>query len=185
MREQDMDQVMIKGFIIGNVLDLVRGTMSASDFADLEAELGLSYKTLKLAYFKDYPVEIQLRAEEKVAQILWHRSDDGAFYKFGRLNFEAFAKTAIGRTALALVGKDPKRLVKASIRLMSTVMKGMKIEVEDRGEDSISFRFRNNPYRPLGWQGVIDAVLESAGVTPEVKIVKHGPTDTEYLVTWS
>ena len=36
MREQDMDQVMIKGFIIGNVLDLVRGTMSASDFADLE-----------------------------------------------------------------------------------------------------------------------------------------------------
>ena len=118
-----MDQVMIKGFIIGNVLDLVRGTMSASDFAALEEELGLSYKALKLSYFKDYPVELQIRAEEKVAQILWQRSDDGAFYKFGRLNFEAFAKTAIGRTALALVGKDPKRLVKASIRLMSTVMK--------------------------------------------------------------
>ncbi len=180
-----MDQVTIKGFIIANLLDLVRGKLSEQEFACLEEDLGVSYKSLKLAYFKDYPVEVQIRTEEKVAQILWQRSDDGAFYKFGRMNYETFAKSAIGRTALALVGKNPKRIVKASVRLMSTVMKGMKIEFEDRGENEISFRFRNNPYRPLGWQGVIDAVLESAGVTPEVTIIKHGPTDTEYLVTWS
>lgn len=180
-----MDQVMIKGFIIANLLDLVRGTMSEADFADLEEELGVSYKTLKLAYFKDYPVEIQVRTEEKIAQILWQRTDDGAFYEFGRMNYETFAKSAIGRTALGLVGQNPKRILKASVRLISTVMKGIKIEIVDRGENEISFRFRNNPYRPLGWQGVIDAGLESAGVTPEVKIIKHGPKDYEYLVTWS
>lgn len=180
-----MDQVVIKGFIIANLLDLVRGTMTEADFASLEEELGISYKTLKLAYFKDYPVEIQVRTEERIAEILWKRSDDGAFYKFGRMNYETFSKSAIGRTALALVGQNPKRIVKASVRLMSTVMKGMKIETVDKGENAVSFRFRNNPYRPLGWQGVIDAVLESAGVTPEVTIVKHGPKDHEFLVTWS
>lgn len=180
-----MDQVMIKGFIIANLLDLVRGTMTEADFSDLEEELGVIYKTLKLGYFKDYPVEIQVRAEERIAQILWQRTDDGAFYEFGRMNFESFSKSAVGRTALALVGQNPKKIIKASVRLMSTVMKGMRVESEDRGENEISFRFRNNPYRPLGWQGVIDAVLESAGVTPEVKIIKHGPKDHEFLVTWS
>lgn len=179
-----MPGVTIKGFIVARLLDLVRDRLSEEEFAELEKDLGVEYKTLKMAYFKDYPVELQLKTEERVAEILWDRSDDGAFYKFGRMNFETFASSAIGRTTLALVGGDAKRLIKASIRLISTVMGGIKIDVEDRGPREISFRFRNNPYRPLGWQGVIDAAIEHAGETPQVKIVNRGPGDTEYLVSW-
>jgi len=177
--------VTIKGFIIARLLDMVKEQLSEEEFKALQDEVGIDYKSLKLSFFRDYPVDLQLAVEARIAKILWNRTDDGAFYEFGRYNFQSFSQSTIGRATLAMLGKDPKKMVKASIRLMSTVMGGIVIEVEDRGETEISFRFRNNPYRPLGWQGVIDAALQHAGVTPQVQIIEHGRQDTEYLVSWS
>ena len=63
-------------------------------------------------------------------------------------------------------------------------MGGTQIETRELGPKELSFRFRNNPYRPLGWQGVIDATLEHAGVVPKVRIKNHGGLYTEYLISW-
>ena len=179
-----MAGITIKAFILARLLDLAKSRLSPEEFGKLEADLGVQHRSLKLAFFSDHPVELQIKIEERLAPVIWGRSDDQAFYQFGRQNFETFAASAVGRTLLALTGKDPKRIVMTSLGILSRVLSGAKIDVTDKGPGEVSFRFRNNPYRPLGWQGVIDATLEHAGVTPKVRLVQHAGGDTEYLITW-
>jgi uncharacterized protein (TIGR02265 family) len=180
-----MSGITIKAFILARLLDLAKEKLSPEEFAGLEAELGVQHRSLKLGFFSDHPVELQIKVEERLAPLVWGRSDDQAYYLFGRQNFETFAASAVGRTLLALTGKDPKRILMTSLHILSRVMTGAKIEVSDRGPKDVSFRFRNNPYRPLGWMGVVDATLEHAGVRPTVRLLDHGGGDTEYLISWS
>jgi uncharacterized protein (TIGR02265 family) len=182
--EGSVTGITVKAFILARLLDLAKEKLSPDELAKLEADLGVQHRLLKVAFFSDHPVELQIRLEERLAPVVWGRSDDQAFYLFGRQNFETFAASAVGRTMLALTGKDPKRIVMTSLGILSRVMNGAQIEVVDRGPRDVSFRFRNNPYRPLGWQGVIDATLEHAGVKPKVQLIQHGGGDTEYLISW-
>ena len=150
----------------------------------MEQDLGVSLRKMKMAFFSDYPVELQIAVEERVCKVLWNEDYDTAVYKIGRINFESFSKSAIGRTSLAMLGKDPKRLLKATARLMKTVVSGMVLDVEERGETAYSLRFRNSPHRPLGWKGTIDAALDQAGVKADVEIINRGLNDNEFLVSW-
>ena len=181
-----MSDVTIKGFIIARLLDLAKEQMSAEDFAALEQEVGVEARTLRLSFFRDFPVEVQFAVQEKLAPYLFQSKYDAeAARKFGRLNFDTFRSSGIGRATLALVGKDPKRLLRASMRLVGTVVNGMTIDIEDRGEKEMSLRFRNIPYPPTEWVGVIEGAVEHAGGRPLVKIEVHSRSDVEYGVSWS
>ena len=179
-----MAEVTVKAFVLARLLELARDGLSADSFAKLEADVGLTLKSVKLAFFKAHPVSVQNKLEDNIAKALWNRTDDQAFHQFGKMNFDTFATSTIGKATIAMTGRNPRRFMKASIRLMSTVMTGMKIEITDLGERKFSFRFFNNPYRPLGWQGIIDAAMEHCGVTHTVRTILHGGEDTEYIIQW-
>lgn len=180
-----MADVMVKGFIIARTLELIKEHLDAESFAALENELGVSLRRLKVTFFNDYPVALQFAVEERASQILWHESYDSAAYRIGRLNFTSFRESTFGRTAMAMVGKDPKKLVRGTVRLIAAVTSGLVIDVTEKGEKEFSVRFRNAPHRPMAWKGTIDAALESTGIAPDVRIVNHGVNNNEFVITWS
>lgn len=180
-----MAEITVKAFVLARLLEMARERLSPDAYQKLQDDVGLTVKELKLAFFKAHPVSVQNRLEDVLALALWNRSDDGAFYEFGKMNFNTFAESTIGKATIAMTGRDPRKFLQASIRLMSTIMSGMKTEITALGEKSFSFRFYNNPYRPLGWQGVIDAAMEHCGVEHRVRTIRHGGADTEYIIEWS
>lgn len=179
-----MSEITVKAFVLARLMEFAREGLGEEDFARLEEEVGISLRTLRLAFFKDHPVSLQIKMEEGIARALWNRTDDGAFYEFGKMNFTTFAQSTIGKATLAMTGRNPKKFLEASIRLMGTVMGGMKTETKSITDRKFSFRFHNNPYRPLGWQGVIDAAMEHVGVDAHVRTIRHGSEDTEYIIEW-
>ena len=179
-----MTGITLKGFILAPHMERLKAALSDEEFARVEQELGVTHRALKLSFFKDYPVELQNALEAKLAELVYKRRHEEVAYHIGHLNFETFSQSAIGRTTLALIGKDPKKMVKATIRLLSTVMSGMEVVVNDRQGEAFSVRFRNNPHPVQGWRGVISGALEYAGVTPRVTVVEHGRRDTEYMIAW-
>ena len=176
--------ITLKGFILAPHMERLKAALSEDEFAKVEAELGVTLKSLKLSFFKDFPVELQNSMEAKLAEVVYGKRHAEAAFDIGHSNFETFSQSAIGRTTLALIGRDPKKMVKATIRLLSTVMKGMDVVVNDRQDEAFSVRFRNNPHPVQGWHGVIAGALEYAGVKPRIKIVEHTRSDTEYVIDW-
>ncbi len=179
-----MAEITVKAFVLARLMEFAREGLGEQDFTRLEQEVGVTLRNLRLAFFKDHPVSLQVKIEEGIARALWNRTDDGAFYEFGKMNFTTFAHSTIGRATLAMTGRDPRRFLEASIRLMGTVMSNMHTETKPLGERQFSFRFFNNPYRPLGWQGAIDAAMEHVGVDTRVRTIRHGANDTEYIIEW-
>lgn len=179
------DEITVKGFIIAKTMELAREELDAAAFATLEQAVGATYKSLKSAFFTDYPVALQMKVEEKVCEAVWGEPYATAVYRIGRLNFTSFKDSAIGRTALAFLGKDPRKIVLATVKLVSKVVSGLIIDVEERDRHEFALRFRNSPHIPLGWKGTVDAALEHAGVTPDVRILTHGHHDFEIVVGWS
>lgn len=179
-----MAEPTVKGVFILQTLKMLRDRLDRAAFAAFEKDVGVEFKTLNMSYFKDYPITLQNRVEEAAARALWGRDDDAIFFEFGKLSFETLASSAIGRTLLALVGRNPKKMALSAGRLVNAVTSGLEFEVHEVNDRQVSFRFRNNPYRPPGWQGVLDAAIHHTGATPNIRIVQHGGRDTEYLIEW-
>ena len=179
-----MTGITLKGFILAPHMDRLKEALSDEEFARVEEELGVTRKALKFSYFKDYPVELQNSIEGKLAEVIYKKPHSEVAYDIGYLNFETFSQSAIGRTTLALIGKDPRRMVKATIRMLSTVMRGMDVVVNDQDDEQFSVRFINNPHPLQGWRGVICGALDFAGVKPKVGIIEHSRHDTEYTIDW-
>ncbi len=179
-----MAEITVKAFVFARLLEMARDGLTEDAYAKLEGDIGLTLREVKLAFFKAHPVSLQNKLEECMAKALWNRTDDGAFHQFGKMNFDTFAESTIGKATIAMTGRNPRRFMKASIPLMSTIMTGMEIEITALEENKFSFRFFNNPYRPLGWQGIIDAAMEHCAVKHTVRTILHGGSDTEYIIEW-
>ena len=69
-------------------------------------------------------------------------------------------------------------------RMIEAVAKGMETEIQKLDERKYSFRFRNNPYRIQGWQGLLESCLRHTGVEPKTEVKSHGARDNEYIFEW-
>jgi len=179
-----MAHVTTKGFLIARHLQAAKDSLTEDEFKAIEDELGVTLKQMRIGSFKDFPAELQLAVEERLAPILWNGSYADTAYDSGKLNYKAYAASAVGRTTLLLIGSDPRKMIKATVRLITLVMSGLEIGVEEVDEKKFSLRFRNNPFPPQAWHGAFDGALEATGITPRTKIIEHSPKDVEFLISW-
>ena len=136
-----MGEVTTKGFLIARHLQAAKDVLTEDEFLAIEEELGVTLKQMKIGSFKDFPVEVQLAVEERLAPIVWGGSYAETAYDSGKLNYQAYAASTAGRTTLLLVGNDPRRRIKATVRLITLVMSGLEIEVNERSEKEFSLRW--------------------------------------------
>jgi len=179
-----MEQVTTKGFMIARHLQAAKEKLTEEEFQAIEDELGVTLKQMKLSAFKNFPATLQIDVEKRLAPILWNGSYADTAYYAGKHNYQAYAASAAGRTTLLLVGNDPGKMIKATTRLITLVISGMKFEVQELGEKEYSVRVQHGPFLPQGWKGAFEGALEATGITPRTEIIQRGPEDFEYLIRW-
>ena len=81
--------------------------------------------------------------------------------------------------------ENVRKIVLATVKLVSKVISGLDIDIEKREDKEFSLRFRNSPHLPLAWKGTIEGALDYTGVEPNVRVVNHGHNDFEIVVGWS
>ena len=82
-----MAGITVKSFIVARLLELARERLGQDEFVRLQRELDLDYNSLKHSFLSNQSVEVQVRLEERLAPLIWNRTDDHAYYLFGRHNF--------------------------------------------------------------------------------------------------
>ena len=181
----------IWGLFINRSIEVVSDAIGADATFTLCKELGMktSYNPLIR-----YAVEIQVRFEEVAAgRVHPDKSRDEAMSEFGAKAFAAFADSATGKVALAMVGDDIWKTVERIPGLFRLANKFGHVSLERRDDRSFAMEYRQYRHYPAFHLGLLREGLRGAGFETECTLevssfVERGPgdvlTDFDIIARW-
>ena len=129
-------------------------------------------------------MEINDRLNRAAAIVLFGKDNPETQYKIGKLTFNVYTHSFIGKTMFSLLGNRIKEAVLSSKKIYNTVTSGLDIETKELGDKKVSIRVRNDPF-PLRYrEGIFAAAMEYFGLDSNVQAIKHYHEDHEYILEW-
>jgi len=170
----------VKGFVLKGVLKIVKKEKGEKGLKQLEQKFG----SLKFSAFNDYPTETNAELRKMAAEVIYGKHDEETEYLFGKITFESYADSLIGKTMFSLLGNNLKKVAMGLPKILSTVNKGLESEVEDLGSKKVRIRMKNNPYHIKYHEGVWAAGAEFFKEKYKITSRVLAPGDYEYVMEW-
>ncbi len=181
----------IKGMFFNDVLKFIDEQGGPELREEISQKLG---KPLKYVAFYNYPIqELVLIREEAIKKIYPHKTMAEGMYELGKVAYQTFARSLVGRVVFPYMKKDFKGM-SARIPVWYKYMTNFgTIKVVDAGEKSFKIVYRDYRGYPEIDQGLIQQALDELGYkgTATLHITKMdrvGPgditTDFELTVRW-
>jgi len=170
--------VYYKGFIFKSQLDALRKLKGEEVLAVLEKKFG----PLVFNGFKEYPVEEEIRLQQEIAEIMFGKIDDEAWFKLGEVVFNAFAYSQIGKTIFSLFGNLQGNFSQLP-SILKTISSGITCTVKKTGDRMLTITLTGEPHNPHHYQGVFNAGIRYFGFTPSVEIDTNSAEQT-FIVSW-
>ncbi len=142
---------------------------------------------VKFVDFFTYPVAKFLKLAFKAVELmqLTCGGADAAFHRLGRQAVDDFLSSASGKTLLAIVGRDPRRLLGSVPGAYRAAVSYGTREVTWKGPKSCHLSFKGD-FMPASYhEGVLQAGVEAMG-GKEVVVTGHatGALDADFDVSW-
>jgi uncharacterized protein (TIGR02265 family) len=137
--------------------------------------------------FFSYPVKEYLAVAWRAADRLEPKLGgvDAVWHELGRRTVTGFLASTLGRTIIALAGRDPRRYVAAGPAGYRSAVSYGERTVEWRGEKAARMVFRRDFMPPAFHEGVIVAALAASDAkSPRVEARATGLLDSEYEIRW-
>ncbi|WP_257454455.1 DUF2378 family protein [Archangium lipolyticum] len=142
----------------------------------------------KFVDFFSYPIADFLKALFTAAELLGpkHGGRDAVMHLLGRRATEDFHQSTVGKTMLALAGRDPHRVVNSFPTAFRASLSTGNRTVELLGDKQARFRVRRE-LLPMAYnEGVLTYALEQSSAK-EIVVRGHrlAPLDIDYDIRWS
>jgi len=176
-----MSKVTVKGFFIRETIKYVKKRKGPEGVKQLEKKFG---KSLKFFPFRDYPFEDDVKLQKAAVEVLNDMNTSAESFEIGKFTFSIYISTSIGKTMFKLMGDDPKKVAFNLVKVIDTVTKGLRAEVEGLGQDQVKIKMFDSPYNIRHYEGVFAAALEYLNYKPitKSKVLEDGTH--EYIVGW-
>ncbi len=155
---------------------------------DVRAKCHAAVGGKKFVDFFSYPLAEFLRATFTAADLLGPKlgGREAVLHQLGQRAMEDFLGSTIGKTLMALAGKEPHRLLASLPNSYRAAVSCGERSVERLGDRQARLVARRD-FMPLAYnEGVISvAMRESTARDILVKGRRVGPVDVEYDIRWS
>jgi len=173
-------QRTIKGVFLKNLVKVVEKQKGPEGRVQLEEKFG----DLNFSAFKDYSFECFGKIVASVCKVMYGENSPQAQFEIGKLMFEIYNKSVIGKTMFSLLGTNPKRAALGAGRAMNTVTSGLDIEIADLGPKKVKLRIKNDSQHIRHYEGVWAASAEMLNLKAKITARELAPEDHEYIVEW-
>jgi uncharacterized protein (TIGR02265 family) len=172
-----------KGLFHNGALAAVRRTLGEGAVERCRAASG----ERKFIDFFSYPISTFLHLSFTAAELLRSKLGgyDAAFRTLGKQAVDDFLSTEVGKTLLALAGKDPRRLLSSLPSAYKTAVNYGERHTQFGGERRCVFVMRRDfmphPYH----EGALRGALAALGITT-VRVLgrRVGVLDADYEISW-
>jgi uncharacterized protein (TIGR02265 family) len=172
-----------KGMFFNGALSAIK-TLAGDAAADRCRQISGEKKFID---FFNYPITGFLKLTYTAAEILAPKLGgyEAVFRALGKQAVDDYLATTVGKTLLAIAGKNPKRLLYTVPSAFKAAVTYGERKVEFRGDSGCLFSMRGDfmphPYH----EGVLKTVLEAlTGAETSVVGTRLGVVDADYEITW-
>jgi uncharacterized protein (TIGR02265 family) len=173
-----------RGMFLNGMLEAVR-TLGGED---IRAKCHAVAGDKKFVDFFSYPVAEMLKATFTAADLLGQKlgGREAVLNQLGRRATEDFLGSTIGKTLMALAGREPHRLLASLPNSYRAAVSYGERSVERLGDRQARLVSRRD-FMPLAYnEGVITVAMgQSTARDILVKGRRVGPVDVEYDISWS
>ncbi|KKP69276.1 hypothetical protein A2X44_02710 [candidate division CPR3 bacterium GWF2_35_18] len=169
-----------KGLFLKNIVNIIKKEKGEPGIQKLKEKVG----QVDFFAFKDYPMELDVKFAKASCEILYGTANDEAYINLGKLAFQTYTKSVIGKTMFSLIGNNLYKGISNLGKMLSTVTSGFEITVQELDSHTIKIRTKNNPYHIKHYQGIWLAAFEYFGVVPQIDSRTISPENFEYLIKW-
>ena len=175
------DGATCKGLFFADVIDKSK---EAGKEGLLFERAGVSPTRFRL--FHDYPYADYLRLVHAGAQLLQSTATVGeGLRRIGRSQYEALARTHIGRVLFGVLGRDFARIAKAGSKAYALSIGFGQVSYERLADKRGRYVFRDAPVFVETLQvGVVEGGLEATGTRGEVQVEMHSLGHGVIEFTW-
>jgi len=169
------------GFFLKHFIDYLEEKKGKSGVLELEKRVG----DINFSAFKNYLIEKELEVRKAIMEIIDGKETAEGNFRFGEIVFESYVESVIGKTMLALAGKDIKKLAKSLQKIFDTVNAGIKVKVEDLDKNKMKLTFYGNRLPIKHYEGVLSAALKHFGHQEKILCNEISSGDYEYIIEWN
>jgi len=133
-----------------------------------------------------YPFDVWMKCLLASAEETWpHEPRDRALFKVGEAFIEGYRETFLGRAVLGLIRVlGPRRAIHRATRNFRSGNNYTDAKITELSESCLELWMNEvGPY-PTFTQGLVEAALRAAGVSPKVEIKDHDGHACTYRCTW-
>lgn len=176
-----MTEKMIKGSVLENALQFLREQKGDSAVQKLEADLG----TLVFDSHSYYPLEQFLQLQKGIIALTYPNEVERGLNVLGRYAFNSYAKSLLGGTMINHIENAQELLEQVQIQWNQVLNFGQRSLADYDAENHTSTLEIQDDPRPPGYlAGIIEAGLESIGLSPQVSFESIGEHNYKFLIRW-
>ena len=174
---------VIRGIFINSHLNRVREQKGDAGIAEVERLYG---KPLNFSNTENIPVKEEIKIIEAVLQVLSEKPipPDKLSYEAGRLHFQDFSQTPLGRIVFSVFRGDFKTMMTKSQYIAEHVFKGIKFETFDLGPKMVKVVISNADYPIEHFQGLFQEWMNYSKEKGVVEAKELEPKKYEYVMHW-
>jgi len=170
----------IKGIFLKNIVKRVREKKGPEGLKALEKKYG----DLKISAFGEYPLSRYVDLTNFASEIIYGSNGPEAQYDFGKLSFDVYGESILGKTMFSLLGNDAKKVVMALGNILGTVTPGLHVKTEDLGGNAVKVTMQSNPQHIRHYEGMFSRGLEYFGKEGHIESTVLGPNNYQYMISW-
>jgi len=170
-----------KGLFLKGYVDMLRKQKGPEAIEKLKTMMD---GEINFSQLKSYPMEIEIKLKDSIIKILYGKITDEAELEFGKLSFQVYADSVLGKTMFSLFGNNLKKLSLSVSRVLDSVVEGITFETEELGEKKVLIRITDNVHNIRHYEGVWLAAIKYFGHQGAVKAVDKGNNVHEYVLSW-
>lgn len=172
---------MIKGSVLENATQFLIERKGADIVHELEPELGaMVYDTHAF-----YPVDQFLKLQDTIIKLISPNDSEQGLKELGRYAFNSYAKSLIGGTMINHTKNAQELLEQVQNQWNQVLNFGQRSLTEfNTANRTAELEIKDDPRQPAYLAGVIEAGLQSIGLTPQLSTETIGDHDYKFIIRW-
>jgi uncharacterized protein (TIGR02265 family) len=146
----------ISGIFMKNVVDEISRLRGENGLAQLKRKIGLNH----FAAFRNYPMELDVKLAKAACEILYGDDSPQSYINLGKLTFQKYTESVVGKTMEALTGTDFRKAALVLERVFQTFSHGLSIKSKETDQNNIIITMDNIPYNIHHFEGLWRGALE-------------------------
>jgi len=175
----------VKGMFLKNIVATIKEHKGPQGLEALKRELG----DTQFYGMRDYSLEEEVQLHRVAMKILYGDANPNNYFELGKVSFQTYAESAIGKTIMSLFHGNVKKLALSFKMAINTISSGFDIRTEDLGGNRVKITLLHLPYPVEYYKGVFTGAIEYFQKRGEVtqglvKAHTRAPGDYEYILRW-